>query len=424
VIQDSPAPFRRSGGELRAESVALTELADRFGTPLYVYSAGSFRGRFRQLRDAFARALAPLEPLVAYSVKACSSLGILGLLAREGAAFDVVSGGEVLRVVRAGGDPGRIIFAGVGKTDGELELALEAGVLQVNVESEGELDRLDKIARRRGTRARAALRVNPELDPRTHRHLATGKRASKFGVPVSTAAAILEKRRAFANVRIAGLHVHAGSMLSDAELYVEAIGALAPLVALFGKGELETLDIGGGLAIAAGSEPGLSPETLAGAVAPKILEIGARPILEPGRWIAAPSGLLLTRVLDVKHSGGRLIAVVDAGMNDLIRPALYDAKHPVEAVLDGGGGSAESIDLVGPVCESGDTLARQVDVRGAHPGALLAILDAGAYGFSMASNYNSRPRPAEILVDGAAAHCIRDRETLDDLMRGERLTGG
>lgn len=422
MIPEPAEGFHRADGTLLVEEVPTAELAARYGTPLYVYSARALRERYRYLAAVLAAEWAPLEPLVAYSVKACSSLGVLAILAREGAAFDVVSGGEILRVVRAGGDPHRVIFAGVGKADCELELALDARVFQVNVESESELRRLDAAARRCGVRARAAIRVNPEVDPKTHPHLATGKRASKFGVAVGEALGILGSRRSLANVVISGLHVHVGSMLRDPALYVAALERLTPLVSTFADGELETLDIGGGFAIPVDGDPGLSPAVLARAVAPQLRAIGARPIVEPGRWIAAPAGILLTQVLDRKPSSIRPIVVVDAGMNDLLRPALYEARHPIEPVSPPSDEPASEVDVVGPVCESGDTLARQVFLSGAWPGAVLAIRDAGAYGFSMASNYNSRPRPAEVVVDGSRVHRIRARESFDDLWRGETLT--
>jgi diaminopimelate decarboxylase len=412
--------FHRRGGELHAEEVALGRIAERFGTPCYVYSAGSLRERYRRLRSAFVEAFAPLEPIVAFSVKACPSLGVLGLLAKEGAAFDVVSGGELLRVARAGGDPRSVIFAGVGKTNEELELALEADVFQINLESEGELARLDAIAERRGARARAALRVNPELDPKTHRHLATGAKHSKFGIPLEEAARVLADARRFASVEIVGLHVHLGSMLRDPQLYADALDRLDPLVRAFPNHRPSTLDIGGGLAIPVGDEPELEPRRLAEALAPRVRAIGAQPILEPGRWIAAPSGALLATVLDRKRSGGHTILVTDAGMNDLIRPALYDAVHPVESLVSRGESQgSEIVDVVGPVCESGDVLAKRARIPTLSAGDRIAILDAGAYGFSMASNYNSRPRAAEVLVDGSEARLIRRRESFDDLLRGE-----
>jgi diaminopimelate decarboxylase len=406
---------------LCVDDLPLERVATAAGTPCYVYSARSLRDRYRSLRDAFSAAFAPLDPIVAFSVKACPSLGVLAVLAREGAAFDVVSGGELLRVARAGGETRRVIFAGVGKTDEELRLALESQVFQINVESEGELDRLDAVARAHGSRARAALRVNPGLDPRTHRHLATGAKQSKFGIPLEEAKRVLAAGARRPHVDLVGLHVHLGSMLRETQLYAEALERLEPLLALFPNHRPETLDLGGGLAIAVGTEGELTPEALAAALAPRVGAIGARPILEPGRWIAAPSGALVATVLDRKQSGGRTILVVDAAMNDLLRPALYDAVHPVEALGAGESQEKETVDVVGPVCESGDVLARQVSIPTLRPGDRIAILDAGAYGFSMASNYNSRTRAPEILVEGGEARVIRRRESFDDLVRGESI---
>ncbi|MBI3820117.1 MAG: diaminopimelate decarboxylase [Planctomycetes bacterium] len=412
--------FRRIDGALHAESTPLADVAREYGTPAYVYSSASFAGRFQYIYDAFAKLVPGRESLIAYSVKACSNLTILRLLAERGSAFDVVSGGELLRVARAGGDPSRIIFAGVGKRDDELELAIDAGVLQINVESRGELDRLQTIARLRGARARVALRVNPEVDADTHKHLKTGAAASKFGMSKSDAAAILGQNKQYTNIEFAGLHVHVGSMLSACDPYANAIESVRELISVF-PGPIQTFDFGGGFAIDRASAPGLDPRVLAEKLAPSLIKIGARPILEPGRWIAAPSGVIITKVVDRKQSGGRTIVIVDAAMNDLIRPALYDAVHPMEKIKINNSGSraAETVDVAGPVCESGDFLGRNVQLDICEPGDLIAILDAGAYGFSMASNYNSRPRPAEILVSGAHARVIRRRETFDDLLRGE-----
>lgn len=410
-------------GDWSMDGAGIEALAADFGTPLYVYSSAALRNRFQLLRDSFSAALAPLDPIIAFSVKACPSIGILSLLAGEGCAFDVVSGGELLRVARAGGDLRRVIFAGVGKRDDELDLALDAGVLQINVESAGELLRLDGIAQKRGVKARAALRVNPGVDGQTHRHLTTGVNTSKFGIPFEQTASILLDRARFRHVNIVGLHVHVGSMIDTPQPYLSALDRIEPLIQQFGKSGMTTMDVGGGLAIERDGRPGLHPATLAASIAPRLLKIGARPIFEPGRWIAAPSGFLLTRVLDRKQAGGRTLLVVDAAMNDLIRPALYDAVHPMMVLGHGRANDTETIiaDVVGPICESGDILGRELELPTAKAGDLVAILDAGAYGFSMASNYNSRPRPAEVMVDASRAQVIRERESLDDLMRGERV---
>lgn len=412
--------FERRGAGLFVEDVPVAEIARREGTPVYIYSARSLRARYQYIYKSFSDALPGLTPIVAFSVKACSNLGILNLLAREGAHFDVVSGGELLRVARAGGDTRKVIFAGVGKRDDELELALDADVLQINVESRGELDRLQTIAARRGVQARVALRVNPEVAVHTHKHLTTGARASKFGMLRSVAAEILRNHAKFSNIQFKGLHVHVGSMLQIDEPYLRAVENLAELIASF-PGGVATLDVGGGFAIPRAGEQGLDPRALAAALSPILLKIGATPILEPGRWIAAPSGALLTKTIDCKQSGDRKILIVDAAMNDLIRPALYDAVHPVEMVnlKNQPSNITEKFDLAGPVCESGDFLGRDVVLPPCEPGDLLLIRDAGAYGFSMSSNYNSRPRPAEILVDGATTRVIRARESMEDLWRGE-----
>jgi diaminopimelate decarboxylase len=421
-MKGSVKPIGRRGGVLWIEDVAMSGVAGVYGTPCYVYSARSFRERYRFVKELFARELSPLGPWIAYSVKACSNLGILSILAAEGACFDVVSGGELLRVLRAGAPASRVIFAGVGKTDDELALALDAGVFQIHVESRGELVRLDRLAAQSNKKARVALRVNPAVRVDTHKHLTTGARGSKFGIPFVDAAEILKNTAAFRSIQFAGLHVHVGSMLESPSPYVEALERLQPLVELFAPGSLETIDLGGGFAVErAGrggheARPALELSELVRAVAPRLRSLGAIPVFEPGRWIAAPSGVLLTRILDCKNVGERRIVIVDAAMNDLIRPALYDAVHPVEPVAAPSAGAPAVFDIYGPVCESGDYLARDVELHDPKPGDLLAILDAGAYGFSMSSNYNSRGRAPEVVIDGAKVRLVRRRETPDDLM--------
>lgn len=420
--------FQRAGGKLTVEGHSLSAIAEQYGTPLYVYSGTSFRKRFRYISDSFAAELSPLEPIIAYSVKACSSLAILALLAKEGSAFDVVSGGELLRVIHAGGDAKKVIFAGVGKTDDELRLALETDVLQINVESRGELLRLQNIAKKLHKTARVAIRVNPEVQVNTHKHLTTGSKTSKFGIPIDDARALLENYKQFDSIQFVGLHIHVGSMLDAPDPYLQALDRIETLISLFPNGKMLTIDAGGGFAVAREGKPGLDPKVFVRAIATKLKAWGAAPIFEPGRWISGPSGILLTRVLDCKRLDGRNIVVVDAAMNDLIRPALYDAVHPIEFVESKDSSTSSNnitinntdpTTVVGPICESGDFLSRDAKLTNPTPGDLLAILDTGAYGFSMASNYNTRGRAAEILADGGSVRVIRRRETFDDLIANE-----
>jgi diaminopimelate decarboxylase len=421
--------FRFVSGRLHAEGVALDELAARHGTPIYVYSAATLRDHFWKARDAFA----PFGGWVAYSVKACSNLSILRLLAAEGAGFDVVSGGELARVREAGGRLDRTVFAGVGKTDDELSLALDAGIHHLNVEGREELDRLDAVARAKGNVAPAALRVNPDVDPRTHTYITTGKRENKFGLDLDAARACFLERARWPNVDLRGLHMHIGSQMTDPAPYgtaVEKVVAFAGELANAGV-ELRWLNLGGGFGIR--YEDGQAPEVsaFAAAAAPHLRDKKLEVVVEPGRFIAGNAGVLLARVIDVKRSGGKRFVIVDAGMNDLIRPSLYKSFHrawPVRSNLDprdpaalGEATGLERADIVGPICESGDFLALDRGLPELARGDLICVFTAGAYGFSMSSNYNTRPRAAEVLVEGSSARVIRRRETLDDLLGPERV---
>lgn len=407
---------------LRFDDVALAPLAERFGTPLYVYSAGVLASRYRALDDAFAGRAHRLL----YSVKANANGALLRRLGRLGAGADVVSGGELLRALRAGIPADRIVFAGAGKTDDELALAVDRRVLLVQVESAGELARLERIARESGAGAAArppvdvAFRVTPEVVGGTHRYTETGTAATKFGMPASEALALARGLDANGVLRPVGLHAHFGSQITSVDPFVESAGRMAALVREFRAAGVPVrfLNLGGGLGIRYADEEPPHPGELAAALAPALDGLDVELLLEPGRWIVGPAGLLLARVLDVKRTGARTFVVVDAAMNDLIRPALYDAHHEVLPVRPRTGPPG-TIDLVGPICETGDFLARERDVPPLLPGDLVALRDAGAYGFSMASNYNSRPRPAEVLVEDGTARLIRRRETLEDLVRGE-----
>lgn len=402
-------------GVLYADGVPLPEIAARFGTPCYVYSASRIRENVRRFREAFAGF--PLE--LRYAVKANPLGAILRLLSREGVGAEVVSGGELLRALRAGFPPGKILFTGVGKTRHELELALREGIEAVVVESVDELRALAGIAGELGTTVPVALRINPPLAPDTHPHLSTGGVGTKFGLdPAAARAALSEVARA-SPLRLVGLHVHLGSQILEVEPYLAAWDLLLEL-----RRDAVThglapafLDLGGGFGIAYEGGTGFPLEELAAALAHRIPR-GTALVLEPGRALVGDAGLLLARVLRTKEVHGRGYAVVDAGMAEFLRPALYGARHRIVPVQPRAG-PTEPVDVVGPICESADVLARDAPLPRLEPGDLIAILDAGAYGASMASRYNSRPRPAEVLLLGGEPVLVRERETAEDLWRGE-----
>ena len=404
-------------GELHVEQVALSQVAERYGTPCYVYSRAAITETYR----AFDAAFGACDHLICYAVKANSTLGVLNVLARLGSGFDIVSGGELARVLAAGGDPRKVVFSGVGKSAEEMRQALAVGILCFNVESEGELLRLNEVAGEAGKTAAASLRVNPDVDPRTHPYIATGLKENKFGIPYADALALYRRARDMRHIRIAGIGCHIGSQITAVAPFVAALDKVLELVdRLQAEGiALAHVDIGGGLGIRYRDE---SPPAVADYARALIARLGNRPLqlmLEPGRALVGPAGVLLTRVEYLKHGREKNFAVVDAAMNDLLRPALYDAWHdvlPVRAVATGG----KAYDIVGPVCESGDFLAR-ARALALSEGDLLAIMAAGAYGMSMSSNYNTRPRAAEVMVDGAQMHLIREREAVSELMAREML---
>ncbi len=403
-------------GQLVCEGVPLARLAREVGTPLYVYSAATLRRHLAVVRGAFAS----VDALVCYSVKANSTLAVLKLLAEGGAGFDIVSGGELQRVLQAGGDPGQTVFSGVGKTEAEMAMALEAGILQFNVESAEELRTLDRVARRLKKQAPFALRVNPDVDPQTHRYIATGLATSKFGVPFDEALALYRESRSLKGLRPRGLDCHIGSQITRTGPFREAMGRVASLYrALQAEGfPLTHLDVGGGLGVTYTVEKPPSLESYARAVLEPLRGLSATVVLEPGRVLVANAGVLLTKVLYRKDSPRRRFIIVDAGMNDLVRPALYGAHHDIQPVKPRRG-AARKVEIVGPVCESSDVLGSARNLPPLEPGDLLAVMTAGAYGMSMSSTYNSRPRAAEVLVDGKAYRVVRRREHLDELYRGE-----
>lgn len=409
--------LHRIDGRLHLEDVALDTLAERFGTPLYVYS----RRALEEAYQAYTQAFANTPHLICYAVKANSSLAILNLFARLGAGFDIVSGGELARVLAAGGDPSKVVFSGVGKTADEMRAALSAGILCFNVESVSELHRLDRVAGTLGKVAPVSFRVNPDVDPKTHPYISTGLKENKFGVPIADAPALYRLAASLPNLRITGIDCHIGSQLTDLSPLADAAGRVLTLVdALAAEGiVLHHIDLGGGVGIRYRDEtpPDLAAygRELAGRFAGRREKL----LLEPGRSLVGNAGLLLTRVEYLKPGEDRNFAIVDAAMNDLMRPALYEAYHDIVAV-DQRTTPTRRYDIVGPICETGDFLGFARDLA-IEEGDLLALLSAGAYGMSMASNYNSRPRAAEVLIDKNEIHLIRERETQDSMIAGERL---
>ncbi|HVC12971.1 MAG TPA: diaminopimelate decarboxylase [Burkholderiales bacterium] len=410
--------FTYREGALCAEELPLEHIAQRFGTPCYVYSRAAIESTYGE----FVRALAGRDAVVCYSVKANSNLAVLALLARLGAGFDIVSGGELARVLAAGADPRKVVFSGVGKSEDEIVRALEAGIRCLNLESEAELARVSALAGRLGRRAPVAFRINPDVDARTHPYISTGMKQSKFGIAHAEAERLYREAAALAHVELVGIGCHIGSQLLTAAPYVDAAVRLLSLVQRLERSgiALRHIDLGGGFGIRYQEE---SPEPVSAFLDGALGVLSGRKetlLVDPGRSIVGNAGVLLTRVEYVKPGAARNFLVVDAAMNDLLRPALYDAWHEVRPVREAPPGVAQTIyDVVGPVCESGDFLAKERRLA-AGAGDLLAIMSAGAYGMTMSSNYNSRPRVAEVLVEGAAARVVRERETVAQLLALER----
>jgi diaminopimelate decarboxylase len=411
--------FSYSQNDLYCEQVALADLAARVGTPAYVYSSQSLLANYRAYDDSFG----DLPHTVCYAVKANSSLGVLALLARAGAGFDIVSGGELYRVLQAGGDPAKVVFSGVGKTPAEVEYALASGIHSFNCESEAELAMLDAMAARRGVAAGFSIRVNPDVDAATHPYISTGLSKHKFGIAIGEAARVYESARAYGHLAAEGVSCHIGSQMLDPSPILEAVDRVLDLAsALRAQGDpINHVDFGGGLGVAYhGGEKAPAIAGFVESLQARLRLSGLSVMVEPGRSIAGPAGVLLTRVLYRKKNGAREFLVVDAAMNDLIRPALYHAHHEI-IPLRKNGLPPVTVDVVGPVCESGDFLARDRPMANAKPGDFLAVCTAGAYGFVQSSNYNSRPRAPEVLVQGGAYRVIRRRETYEDLVRGETV---
>ncbi len=425
--------FHYQDGFLCCENVRLLHIAETVGTPAYVYSKHTILDHFQRLK----RALSPLGAEVAYAVKACSNLAILQLMAREGAGFDIVSGGELWRTIRAGGDPGRCTYAGVGKTEDEIRYALEQGIYCFNAESEAELRTIDEIAASMGVKAPVAVRVNPNVEAGTHQYITTGRKENKFGVDFDRVEALYAAiHHEMPSLIIRGLQMHIGSQLTSIEPFVQAVNKVAPMAArlreLYG---IEFFSIGGGIGIvydqplpaafpawweSRESRSHLHIETYAERLIPLLKPLGLRIIVEPGRMIVGNAGVLLAKCLYEKKGESKTFKIVDAGMNDLIRPALYQGHHEIVPLVQHGD-DLVTADVAGPICESGDFQAQNRPMHDIRAGEYLAVLSAGAYGFSMSSNYNSRPMAAEVLVDGGTWTLIRARQTLEDLVRGEIL---
>jgi diaminopimelate decarboxylase len=408
--------FSYRNGILHAEGISLERIAREVGTPTYVYSTATLLRHYRVVDGAFGTR----PHLVCYSVKANSNLAILSLLAREGSGFDIVSGGELFRALKAGALPSRVVFSGVGKTEEELALALDSRILALNVESEQELDCIARLAKARGRSAPVALRVNPGVDAKTHAHITTARKESKFGISMDRAAALYRRHRANRALRFVGVDCHIGSQMTQLLPLRRAVARAADLYrALLAEGfQLGYLDVGGGLGITYEEENPPSPAEWASAIAQAAQGLTATLIVEPGRVLVGNAGILVSRLIWTKSAGKKDFLVVDAGMNDLVRPALYGARHQILPVRRSRG-RAVRVDVVGPICESTDVLGRDCALPAMRSGDLIAVMGAGAYGMSMASTYNSRPRPAEVLVDGRTYRLARARETWKDLVRGE-----
>jgi diaminopimelate decarboxylase len=408
--------FEYRDGQLHAEEVALEDIAARFGTPCYVYSREALEARY----DAFVEAFAGERARICYAVKANGNLGVLGVLAARGAGFDIVSAGELARVIAAGGDPRKVVFSGACKLEDELRYAIRKNIACFNVESEQELYRLSSVAVQARRVARVAIRVNPDIEAGGHRHISTGRREHKFGTALEDAGVLVFRAMMLPGLKLEGVACHIGSQMMTLEPLAAALGQLADFVRSLqaGGAPLSHVDAGGGLGIDHGDRVAPTPAAYARTVIGALGGLGLEIVLEPGRAVAGPAGLLLTRVAYLKPGHGRKFALVDAAMNDLLRPALYDAWHDILPVRSGSEPDHEPVDVAGPVCETGDFLGRDRRL-GVVPGELLAVMDAGAYGFAMSSNYNARPRASEVMVSGGDARVVRKRETTRSLWRGE-----
>ncbi|MDD4183120.1 MAG: diaminopimelate decarboxylase [Candidatus Omnitrophica bacterium] len=409
--------FKYKNNRLYCEGVSVEALAKKFGTPLYVYSHATLLDHYHKLKTAFRE----ISPLICYSVKANSNLSILKVLVGAGCGLDIVSGGELFRAIKAGCPANKIVYASVGKTDGEIRVSIKRGILFFNVESIAELENINRIAKIFNKTVNIAIRINPDVEPKTHKFITTGKLTNKFGIDFKSAYEIIIQRYRFTNLNICGLHIHIGSQITEPSPYVAAILKVTSFVnKLKAQGiSLKYLNIGGGLGIIYNNENPQTAEKFAQKILPLLKNTGLKIIMEPGRFIAGNAGVLLTKVLYIKSTPLKKFVIVDSGMNDLVRPALYDAYHQLLPARSIHNAPLEKVDVVGPICESADYFAKERRMARVKSGDYLAVMGAGAYGFSMASNYNSRRRAAEVLIRGNRAVLIRKRETFTDLIQNE-----
>jgi len=409
--------FKFKNNRLYCEDLKVQDLAQAFGTPLYVYSYRTLIDHFLKLQQAFRE----INPLICYSVKANSNLALLKSLVDKGAGLDIVSGGELFRALKAGCPAAKIVYASVGKTDKEIEEAIRRGILFFNVESVPELENINRIARRLNKITNVAIRINPDVEPKTHKYITTGKLTNKFGIDFKSARQIFLLRRTLSNIRITGLHIHIGSQITESQPYVAAIIKMVAFIKDLRKNgiAIEYLNIGGGLGIVYDKETPQTADIFAGRILPLLRKTRLKIIMEPGRFIVGNAGILVVRVLYIKSTPKKKFVIVDGGMNDLIRPALYEAYHNIVPLRLSKSKGKEKVDVVGPICESGDFFAKERRIPKAEEGGYLAVMGAGAYGFSMSSNYNSRRRAEEVMVVKDRVFVIRKRETFDDLIRNE-----
>lgn len=412
--------FEYRQGELYCEQVPVSRIAKEVGTPCYVYSHATLLRHFHAYDGAFK----DIPHIVAFAMKANSNLAILRLMAKEGSGVDIVSGGELFRALKAGVPPEKIVFAGVGKNADEIRDALKAGILMFNVESSAEIHAINDVAASIGKKARIALRINPDVDPKTHPYISTGMKKSKFGIAADRALEEYKMASSLGHIDVVGVHAHIGSQLTEVTPFVDSLKKVVGLIeTLKSEGiNIRYLNIGGGLGITYSEEKPPLPIDLANAISPLVKQLGVTLVMEPGRVIVGNAGILVTKALYLKQGEAKSFVIVDAAMNDLIRPSLYSAYHEIKPVDEAAGHRAkQQVDIVGPVCESGDFLAKDRMLAAVQPGELMAVMSAGAYGFVMASNYNSRPRVPEVLVKGGEIHVIRERETYEDLVKRETI---
>jgi len=410
--------FDYQAGTLHAENVPVDKIAEQYGTPVYIYSRTALENHWKAFDEAFSA----YPHLVCYAVKANSNLAVLNVLAKQGSGFDIVSMGELARVLAAGGDPAKTVFSGVGKTEQEIEYALQHGIRCFNVESIPELDRINAVAGRLGKKAPVSIRVNPDVDAQTHPYISTGLKENKFGIAIEDAREVYRSTQAMSHLNVVAVDCHIGSQLTSVSPFVDALERVLSLIDELAEDgiEIKHLDIGGGLGIHYRDETPPTPAEYAQALAPLLKDRELEILLEPGRAIAGNAGILLTKVEFIKPTEAKCFAIVDAAMNDLLRPALYQSWQNIQIVKQHSDTEVVSYDIVGPICETGDFLGKDRELA-IQQGDLLAIRSAGAYGFAMSSNYNSRPRAAEVMVEGDKVHLVRERETINDLFAGEHV---